>query len=422
MTVIAIIVCIVVLLAFLSVAFILSWLSYNFFFQKKEDKFGSQLSTLDIFLILVSIGLIFFSLTAPFIFTRGSVSTDFNFTQTGQIGDTVGGLMSPFINLSAVIVTGLAFYMQYRANKLQVKIFKEDVSTTQEQFRTEQEKQDKNHQKQQFESQFYEMLRLHKENVNEIEIDAKKRITHEEKVIKSFASSSDEPDFRISYTYKDYTVTKRNAFVEMLKELEFMIKKLKVSDTPELNFTSFQKIYEIYFWGLTGYESLAEKFTDESSKKFEDILFNIQEGQYSTDLLSFNQDIPINIPAFKGHSNFLGHYYRHLFHMVKFVADYDESIVKKDEKVNYLRLLRAQLSNHEQALLFYNWLAKYGGAWQDDRNNFLTEYRMIHNLWYGDLPKETFVMKKLKELVAKYKELGYTDDLFEMGDSDIINS
>jgi hypothetical protein len=108
--------------------------------------------------------------------------------------------------------------------------------------------------------------------------------------------------------------------------------------------------------------------------------------------------------------------------MVKFVADYDETIVKKDEKVNYLRLLRAQLSNHEQALLFYNWVAKYGGAWQDDRNNFLTEYRMIHNLWYGDLPKETFVMKKLKELVAKYKELGYTDDLFEMGDSDIINS
>ncbi|MCS3531359.1 hypothetical protein [Chryseobacterium sp. JUb7] len=63
------------------------------------------------------------------------------------VGDTIGGTMGPFVAIGGVIFTFLAFYMQKLANdeiKNQFKI-------------------------QQFESQFYEMLRLHKENVTEIE-------------------------------------------------------------------------------------------------------------------------------------------------------------------------------------------------------------------------------------------------------------
>lgn len=380
----------------------------------KDDELKTRLSSIDIFLLLLAIGLVILSFLTPFIFTRASVSNDFDFTSTGQIGDTIGGLMSPFINLSAVIVTGLAFYMQYKANKLQVKIFKKQLEETQNQFRTEQEKQERNSLKQRFESQFYEMLRLHKENVNEIEIDAKKRYINEN------ANFDEEPEKY--YEYVDYVISKRNAFVEMQKELEFMIAKLELSDTPELNFESFQTIYEIYFWGLLGYESIAEQFTDESSKKFEDMLYNIQQSQYSKDIFSFNTDIPFDIPAFKGHSNFLGHYYRHLFHTVKFVVNFNSEIIEEEEKTKYLRLLRAQLSNHEQALLFYNWLAQYGSAWENDTNNFLTKYKMIHNLWYRELPQKSFIQNKLKKLVEKYKTFERRDELFEMGDSIIENS
>ncbi|TAE57011.1 MAG: hypothetical protein EAZ89_04250 [Bacteroidetes bacterium] len=49
-----------------------------------------------------------------------------DFRDKGQIGDTIGGLMNPFIALAGVSVTFLAFYMQLQANKIQLEIFNEN--------------------------------------------------------------------------------------------------------------------------------------------------------------------------------------------------------------------------------------------------------------------------------------------------------
>lgn len=355
------------------------------------DRFG--ISKKEIFLFL---GIIMIIFSLPLLLTNSLFSIK-DFTSTGSIGDTVGGITAPFLSVVGSVLVYIAFKEQVRANQL-----------VQEQFRF-----------QQFESQFYEMLKLHKENVNEIEINAKRR-----EQIKVFPESgeviaSNEPLEKNFYEFKDFIVSKRNAFFEMQKEIEYMISILEKSDTPNLNEETFQKIYDIYFWGLNGYETLADQFFAVGSKKFEDMLYNIQKSQYSKDLFSFNENIPINIPAFKGHSDFLGHYYRHLFHTVKFIVNYDETLVSKQQKKNYLRLLRAQLSNHEQALLFYNWLSNYGRVWENYKNHFLTDYKMIHNLWHHDLPKNNFISNKLKKLITLYKSQGNEDDLFEMGD--VIN-
>lgn len=101
-----------------------------------------------IFILLgFTISLIVFSLFAPIIFT--SFYSGIDFTKTGQIGDTIGGIMNPFIGISAVIVTGLAFYMQYQANDLVRKQFEV----------------------QKFENQFYEMLRIHQKNVEDFDVN-----------------------------------------------------------------------------------------------------------------------------------------------------------------------------------------------------------------------------------------------------------
>lgn len=74
-------------------------------------------TTLSIWSISIAGALLVFSFFAPMIFTRPS--SNWNFTETGQIGDTLGGIMNPFIALAGVMMTFLAFYMQIRANKLQ---------------------------------------------------------------------------------------------------------------------------------------------------------------------------------------------------------------------------------------------------------------------------------------------------------------
>ena len=74
-------------------------------------------------LIILSILLIAFSFLAPIIFTKTATNPRYNFKDTGAIGDTIGGLMNPFIALAGVFITFLAFYMQFKANRIQIDLF-----------------------------------------------------------------------------------------------------------------------------------------------------------------------------------------------------------------------------------------------------------------------------------------------------------
>jgi hypothetical protein len=80
---------------------------------------------------------------------------------------------------------------------------------------------------------------------------------------------------------------------------------------------------------------------------------------------------------------------------------YSDIVPKYDDKMKYLKILRAQLSNHEQIMLFYNWMSKYGASWENEENKFFTEYCIIHNLWINELFQNDFVLGKVKELENK---------------------
>ena len=53
----------------------------------------------------------------PAILTQGESIVDF--TNTGEIGDTIGGIMGPFVAMIAAYLTFIAFWAQYYANKQQ---------------------------------------------------------------------------------------------------------------------------------------------------------------------------------------------------------------------------------------------------------------------------------------------------------------
>ena len=67
--------------------------------------------SLAIFLLLV-IGICFL----PSILTKEGEP---NFTQTGQVGDTIGGIMGPFVAIIAAWLTFIAFWVQFKANNQQ---------------------------------------------------------------------------------------------------------------------------------------------------------------------------------------------------------------------------------------------------------------------------------------------------------------
>lgn len=69
--------------------------------------------------IVLSALLILFGCFAPSLLTGSSQCEKFDFTQTGQIGDTIGGTMGPFVAIAGVLMTFIAFLMQVRANEIQ---------------------------------------------------------------------------------------------------------------------------------------------------------------------------------------------------------------------------------------------------------------------------------------------------------------
>lgn len=78
----------------------------------------------------------------PWILATNSWFIDF--TDTGQIGDTIGGIMGPFVAIAAAGLTFIAFWVQYKANIQQ----REDIAF------------------ERFERNFYEMLHTQLEITN----------------------------------------------------------------------------------------------------------------------------------------------------------------------------------------------------------------------------------------------------------------
>jgi hypothetical protein len=77
---------------------------------------------------------------------------------------------------------------------------------------------------------------------------------------------------------------------------------------------------------------------------------------------------------YRGLQGHLGHYFRNLYHIIKFVDETHD--IKDDLKKTYTTLVRAQLSSYEQALLFYNCIHPNG----EEFYILIEKYSLFHNL------------------------------------------
>jgi hypothetical protein len=84
---------------------------------------------------------------------------------------------------------------------------------------------------------------------------------------------------------------------------------------------------------------------------------------------------------FEGHQSRLGHYYRHLYQLVRYVDQ--QPMPLRIDKYEHIKTIRAQLSTHEQALLLVNSLTPIGHNWW--ANNLIVKYRLVQNI-----PREFF--------------------------------
>lgn len=353
-------------------------------YYKKLDLSHSNTTFWSFFFLGVSIVFIFIAFLAPLIYIGTPNYKSINYQETGVIGDTIGGLMNPFISISAAIITGLAFYVQFQANKQQKSIFEKELAYEKKKRTEDHYEKEQENRLREVDNKFYRLLALHKENVNEIEL----HLDH-----KSVSSGN--------------CAKGRRAFIPLSNELEYLYlitKSIVVTYNPSIrNRSIFQIAYRIFFEGYFNFkvEGMIWLFTNfklpnscydkiiDAIEEVRDAYNKSSNGSFGLIIGLSGQNFKFDYKPFIGHSSRLAHYFRHLYMMVKYIAEQDVNLLTYGRKRDYLKLLRAQLSNDEQVMLFYNWLGGYGARWEERtrrsfnfrvNNSFFVDYRMIHNI------------------------------------------
>lgn len=233
----------------------------------------------------------------------------------GQLGDFVGGYVGTFFARASVVLITHTFRNQLKTTQLL-----------------------------NFEAKYFELIRLHRENVKELKLKS---------------------------------VVGRRLFVMLLREFRSALEIVRsIAQTSKIELTQHQLANIAYYCLFYGAGHNASRMLRASLAAFDHEFVEALIAQFE------NHSVKLNVKTsqklaylpFDGHQSRLGHYYRHLYQAVQYVDDQELDINKYD----YVKTIRAQLSNHEQALLLLNSLTPIGSNWW--KKGFITRYRIVKNL------------------------------------------
>jgi len=295
----------------------------------------------------------------------------YDLSNKNQIGDAFGGIANPIIAFFGVFVTFLAFYIQYRFNREQSKLIAQQ--------RAERKEDKIQGTKELFDRKFFELLKIHNENVKEFNIDNKyfgrecfPQILNELKLIYQVLDSN--------FIFKDLNETTLRSYVVLFYGIDSKNVQRQFDQNPEIikKLKDFIKDYKDF-----------KKFVLETSKDSFKLKYKLDEV------------IIINHELFRGHQFRLNHYFRHLFFILESIEN--SEFLNDNEKQEYFNIVRAQLSNYEQSLLYYNSTCLYAEKYK----KYIVEYSIIKNITleicdFGIQPnefyKEEISLKRLGKL------------------------
>ncbi len=350
------------------------------------------------------IGLAIIAPTLLLIF-RGLIAINFN--KLGPIGDFFGGTTVGLLTLASMLFVISSISIQRKQLDMQqdeLKMQREELAKTREEF----ELTNKTLTKQQFESTFFNMINLHHNLWKDLEVRRSffetiyegLRLDYEEFVKKFWKShlislKNEDPIAlkkflrsiylnnrkveKFANELNDYNYSEINT--ELIRKIEsnneeyfnnfpdeinaeferkdideLLIKYM--DDKHLLEFLLLENSNRFYFktyYGAIDYTlsnmKFIEDFNDEWTISF--IKGIRKETLYEPSILKRNAYEKL----YKEKEEEIGHYYRNLYRIVKFIQDENfstDKIQNEKEKKNYRGILRAQLSSMELLMLFYN--------------------------------------------------------------------
>ncbi|OMP74667.1 putative phage abortive infection protein [[Flexibacter] sp. ATCC 35208] len=306
----------------------------------------------------IVLGLLAGAIYLPYYFVHSPFFNQ-NFCESGQIGDSIGGTVGPAVAIIGALLTFLAFYVQYQANQQQ----KADLKQQREDWEIER-----------FETRFFELLKLHKENVSEMELVAGK--------IKGKLS--------FNYLFEE--------FICLYKQVNKLVENSPEPDKSNLNAAKITYLVFYYGVGKLAETSYIPEFSWPEYQLFEDVKKSIlqQQQDYIYPSKSSWQWAEYQYMPYNGHSTMLGTYYRHLFQTSKYIITFPH-IKDPEVKYQYIRTMRDQLSEFEQLMLYFNATTWFPKEWEEA----FTSYRFIKNIPLQHIPEELSPIERYQEFMIK---------------------
>ncbi|WP_316848967.1 putative phage abortive infection protein [Pedobacter agri] len=346
---------------------------------------------------------------------------------TGQVGDFFGGVVGTIIAAFGSILIYMSFSEQRKAQDQQLKQFEitlADQRQLDDQQRTE-------FLKSQIENRFISLLNLHRSNLESIKFSVGKGMKEQRDAIDHIVKDVEtcfeeiEPFFKnkaADEIYQhDYLI--RCQEIATIRSNIDLIQLAKIDIAYSLVFYGitvngvgvaigqFKKYYDIDFISsLLGVLMLKSRNVDENKwkkvlhkidniniliwfvlDKLEDkkVREEVSQHPFFADMEFLHTNSVDENTYYRGYHYYLGHYFRHLFQVVKYIDD--QSILDYKAKYEYVKTLRSQLSVIEQYIIFYNSLSFMGREWELNHliiedtigyinKQFITKYNFIKNI------------------------------------------
>lgn len=162
----------------------------------------------------------------------------------------------------------------------------------------------------------------------------------------------------------------RKAFLEFKIQMKYLVKAIK--EMSERNGFKFSDIdiadiaYAVFFYG-----------SSKSWKPFMmEYLKDYPDTERLVDAIIARLDSEKRFILYRPNQNYLSVYFRNMYNAIKLIDNC--GLISSEEKKDYVKILRAQLSNAELYILFFNIISRFGKKWVD--NDYVTKYQLIQNL------------------------------------------
>lgn len=365
----------------------------EYYHNHKTSTIG--IATFLLFMLLVVLVCFF-----PYWFTREG-DPNMCFIGKGEIGDTIGGIMGPFVAIIAAFLTFIAFLIQYDANELQKK---------------ELERQKKIRQREEFEVKLYKMLDEHKDNLNHIAAGELRGRDAIPELLGELAYIYGCVHFVLNSLHEN------KKFQHIQGEQEKVLQYLEslYEDPKKAIMKHLLLSYNLFFYGrpyhtienMLGSKVLLESEVYSRLKSIKYVKSSNSFTKFIYGELNALSMLPsqyeASFPMMKGHNDQLGVYFRQLYQTMNFIANADSTIFTEEDKYAYAKLLRSNMSDTEQVLLYYNSLSEMGEKWNKRNDGAITKredmgliarFKLIKNVpanffFFGKSPMRNYSEEK----------------------------